>query len=573
MLPIWFMRDLADEGNGRCTKDCLYTMRPVFASPAGSPTAASYKAGRADKAKEHYFTRIGHNGITICPAEVPMSSSPAPLHPARHAAAAPADDSPEAMPSSDASQHADGATRAIVSGRQSPAAGATGGVIAGALLSAGLGIWLGRKRRQRRTSVTPTPTHATRAAPPAATTRRATGAHAAHDAIPQGLEQALRLVTLATPLIAAWRKGSARASAARAQAKAKADEALPPDAPARMDIVKARLEPAPSDYLDPAAEVKMIKGGTRPQQAWQMTVAAINAWLDDFAPSMGAAIAYYTIFSIAPMLVIAIAVAGMLFGHDAAQGEIVNQIRDIVGTEGAFAIQGLLKSVSQPREGMIAAGISVVTLVIGATAVFSELQSALDRIWRIPAVKRKSGVWQLARTRLLSFGLILGLGFLLIISLVVSAALAALGRWWGGWFEGWQLMLQLLNFVLSFVVFSTLFSMIYKFMPRVTLSWRDVWIGAVATTVLFIIGKYLIGLYLGSTGMTSGFGAAGSFALLLLWIYYSAQIFLLGAEFTWIYANNFGSRARRQKLVSTIEDHHVSLEQAQQVVRGNDKPR
>ncbi|MBG7619774.1 YihY/virulence factor BrkB family protein [Herbaspirillum sp. AP02] len=317
----------------------------------------------------------------------------------------------------------------------------------------------------------------------------------------------------------------------------------------------------------------MLKGGTRPQQAWQMTVAAINAWLDDFAPSMGAAIAYYTIFSIAPMLVIAIAVAGMLFGHDAAQGEIVNQIRDIVGTEGAFAIQGLLKSVSQPREGMIAAGISVVTLVIGATAVFSELQSALDRIWRIPAVKRKSGVWQLARTRLLSFGLILGLGFLLIISLVVSAALAALGRWWGGWFEGWQLMLQLLNFVLSFVVFSTLFSMIYKFMPRVTLSWRDVWIGAVATTVLFIIGKYLIGLYLGSAGMTSGFGAAGSFALLLLWIYYSAQIFLLGAEFTWIYANNFGSRAKRQKLVSTVEDHHVSLEQAQQVVRGNDKPR
>jgi len=397
----------------------------------------------------------------------------------------------------------------------------------------------------------------------------ATTAH--HDALPQGLERALRLVTLAMPLIAAWRKGSARAKAAAA--KAKTDTALPPDAPARIDIVKAKLEPAPSDYLDPAAEVKMIKGGTRAQQAWQMTVAAVNAWIDDFAPSMGAAIAYYTIFSIAPMLVIAIAVAGMLFGHDAAQGEIVNQIRDIVGTEGAFAIQGLLKSVSQPREGMIAAGISVVTLVIGATAVFSELQSALDRIWRIPVARSKSGLWQLARTRLLSFGLIIGLGFLLIISLVVSAALAALGRWWGGWFEGWQLLLQMLNFVLSFVVFSTLFSMIYKFMPRVTLSWHDVWIGAVATTVLFIIGKYLIGLYLGSTGMTSGFGAAGSFALLLLWIYYSAQIFLLGAEFTWIYANNFGSRAKRQRLVNTVEDHHVSIEQAQQVVRAGDNPR
>ncbi|WP_233149312.1 YihY/virulence factor BrkB family protein [Herbaspirillum camelliae] len=434
-------------------------------------------------------------------------------------------------------------------------------LVAGTLLSAGVGIWLGRKRRQRKSACLVVPPAQVR---PATQTTAQPPLHS-------GLERALRLVTLLLPLVAAWRRGTARAKLEQAKARELAESS--PDAPARMDIVKARLEPAPSDYLDPAAEVKMISGGSRPQQAWQLTMAAINAWLDDFAPSMGAAIAYYTIFSIAPMLVIAIAVAGMLFGHDAAQGEIVNQIRDIVGTEGAFAIQGLLKSVSQPREGMIAAGISVVTLVIGATAVFSELQSALDRIWRIPAVKRKSGVWQLARTRLLSFGLILGLGFLLIISLVVSAALAALGRWWGGWFEGWQLMLQLLNFVLSFVVFSTLFSMIYKFMPRVTLSWRDVWIGAVATTVLFIIGKYLIGLYLGSTGMTSGFGAAGSFALLLLWIYYSAQIFLLGAEFTWIYANNFGSRALRQKLVTTVEDHHVSVQQAQQVVRASEGQR
>ena len=444
----------------------------------------------------------------------------------------------------------------------SPNAGA---LMAGVLLSAGVGVWLGRKRHQRKSAriAQTVVLRAPQTAPPPQQL-------AVDESQPGRLERALRLVTLVLPLIAAWRRGSKRARAAQSRAAA---EPVAADVPARMDIVKARLEPAPSDYLDPAAEVKMIDAGSRPQQAWQLTLAAIHAWIDDFAPSMGAAIAYYTIFSIAPMLVIAIAVAGMLFGHDAAQGEIVNQIRDIVGTEGAFAIQGLLKSVSQPREGMIAAGISVVTLVIGATAVFSELQSALDRIWRIPVVKRKSGVWQLARTRLLSFGLILGLGFLLIISLVVSAALAALGRWWGGWFEGWQLVLQLLNFVLSFVVFSTLFSMIYKFMPRVTLSWRDVWIGAVATTVLFMIGKYLIGLYLGSTGMTSGFGAAGSLALLLLWIYYSAQIFLLGAEFTWIYANNFGSRALRQKLVNTLEDHHVSVEQAQQVVRSSENLR
>lgn len=435
---------------------------------------------------------------------------------------------------------------------------AAGGVVAGTVLSAGLGIWLGRKRRQsqqvkaKQPGAVPAPN---KTAPAAAKSRAA-------DPAPHSLESAVRVATLVLPLVAAWRKGSDKAKK-RAAVQEKTDA---PRRPALSNI-KADLEPAPSEYLDPAAEVKMIKGGSRVQQGWQMTMAAVNAWLDDFAPSMGAAIAYYTIFSIAPMLVIAIAVAGMLFGHDAAQGEIVNQIRDIVGTEGAIAIQGLLKSVNQPREGMIAAALSVVTLAVGATAVFSELQSALDRIWRIPAVKRKTGIWVLVRTRLLSFGLILGLGFLLIISLVVSAALAALGRWWGGWFEGWQLVLQLLNFVLSFVVFSTLFSVIYKFMPRVTLSWRDVWIGAVATTVLFIIGKYLIGLYLGRTGMTSGFGAAGSFALLLVWIYYSAQIFLLGAEFTWIYANNFGSRAARQKLAGTLEPKAKAVHHEQQAVK------
>ncbi|MDB5774244.1 MAG: YihY/virulence factor BrkB family protein [Herbaspirillum sp.] len=294
------------------------------------------------------------------------------------------------------------------------------------------------------------------------------------------------------------------------------------------------------------AEVAKIGRGSRLQQAWGLSRAAVSAWLDDFAPSMGAAIAYYTIFSIAPMLVIAIAIAGMIFGHDAAQGQIVDQIRGIVGTEGAVAIQGLLKSASKPTDGTVATVLGVITLGVGATAVFAELQSALDRIWRVPAAVKKGGIWNLIRTRLLSFGLILGLGFMLMVSLVVSAALAALGNWWGNWFQGWQTVLQIVNLALSFLVFSALFALIYKFMPRVSLSWHDVRIGAMATTLLFIIGKYLIGLYLGKTGMSSGFGAAGSFALLLAWIYYSAQIFLLGAEFTWIYANNYGSRADRQ---------------------------
>lgn len=301
----------------------------------------------------------------------------------------------------------------------------------------------------------------------------------------------------------------------------------------------------PEQYQkDAAPQVAHIAHGSRLQQAWRLTRAAISAWIDDFAPSMGAAIAYYTIFSIAPMLVIAIAVAGAIFGQDAAQGEIVTQLRSVIGEEGAVAIQGLLQSASKPTEGLIATGLSIVTLIIGSTAVFAELQSALDRIWRMPVAVKEGGLWNLIRTRLLSFGLILGLGFMLMVSLVVSSGLAALGKWWGGWFEGWEIVLQILNLVISFFVFAGLFSMIYKFMPRVRLSWHDVWIGAVATTILFIIGKYLIGLYLGTTGMSTGFGAAGSFALLLAWIYYSAQIFLLGAEFTWIYANNYGSKAK-----------------------------
>ena len=286
----------------------------------------------------------------------------------------------------------------------------------------------------------------------------------------------------------------------------------------------------------------MFKLITKLQQAGALCKAAVNAWLDDFAPSMGAAIAYYTIFSIAPMLVITIAVAGFIFGEEAARGEIVAQIRGVVGIEGAIAIQGLLKSAREPVEGILAASISMLTLVIGATAVFAELQSALDRIWRIPTEAKKGGIWNLLRKRLLSFGLILGLGFMLMASLVVSAALAALGNFWDGWFTGWETVLQTLNLLISFVVFTSVFAVIYKYMPRVRLSWRDVRIGSVVTTLLFIAGKYLIALYLGRVGVSSGFGAAGSLVLLLVWIYYSAQIFLLGAEFTWIYANQYGSK-------------------------------
>ena len=277
-------------------------------------------------------------------------------------------------------------------------------------------------------------------------------------------------------------------------------------------------------------------------QQWQMIKAAVKAWVDDYAPSMGAALSYYTLFSLAPLLIIVIAVAGMVFGQEAAQGEIGAQLRGIMGEEGAVAVEGMLKAAREPAKGVVATMVGIVLLLLGATAIFGELQSALDRIWRVPAAQAGSGIWQLLRTRLLSFGLVLGLGFMLTVSLVVSAALAALGKWWGGWFEGWVVYFEILNFAVSCGIFTVLFAMIYKIMPRATIPWRDVWTGAAVTALLFTIGKVLIGLYLGKSSLASGFGAAGSFVLLIAWVYYSAQIFLLGAEYTWVYANRHGSR-------------------------------
>jgi len=278
------------------------------------------------------------------------------------------------------------------------------------------------------------------------------------------------------------------------------------------------------------------------RRLWSLIEASISAWSGDYAPSMGAAIAYYTLFSIAPLLLIVIAIAGLVFGAEAAQNEIVAQLQGLIGQDGAIAVQGLLKSTNKPTQGVISAIVGVVTLMIGATTVFGELQSALDRIWEVPAAKKRGGIWPLLRQRLLSFGMVLILGLLLLVSLVLSAVLAALGKWWGGFFSEWQVLLQLVNFVASFAIVTGLFAAIYKLMPRAEIAWQDVWIGAIVTAFLFTVGKSLIGLYLGRTAVTSGFGAAGSLIVLLIWVYYSAQIFLLGAEFTWAYAHAGGSR-------------------------------
>ena len=275
----------------------------------------------------------------------------------------------------------------------------------------------------------------------------------------------------------------------------------------------------------------------------QLVKQTVNAWLDDYAPSMGAALSYYTLFSLGPLLLLVIGIAGVAFGAEAARGEVFGQLQGLIGSEGALAIQELLKSAHGNTEGVIATVAGVVTLLIGATSVFGELQSDLDRVWRAPIHARPAGLRGLLKTRLLSFGLVISLGFLLLVSLVVSAGLAAFGRWYGAWFPGWVITLQVVNQLVSLTFVTVLFAMMYRILPSVHVAWRDVALGAFVTAVLFTIGKFLIGLYLGTTGVSSGFGAAGSIVVLLVWVFYSAQIFLLGAEFTWLYAHSHGSRS------------------------------
>jgi membrane protein len=276
---------------------------------------------------------------------------------------------------------------------------------------------------------------------------------------------------------------------------------------------------------------------------WSIARDTAYAWIDHNASSLGAALSFYTLFSIAPILVIAMAVASSIFGPNAAETQVLDQMRSLLGDAGAKAVQNLLSSAHQSGSKGFAAAVAVVTLLVGATSVFGELQSTLDYIWKSPR-QDSTAWWRIARSRLLSIGLILGVGFLLLVSLIMSAALAALGAWFGTLLVRWNVILPALDLVLSLGLTTVLFAMIYKYVPREDIAWGDVWIGGLVTSCLFSVGKLLIGLYLGRSSLSSAYGAAGSIMVLLLWIYYSAQIFLLGAEFTHIYTYTLGSRSR-----------------------------
>jgi len=279
----------------------------------------------------------------------------------------------------------------------------------------------------------------------------------------------------------------------------------------------------------------------RPQALWQVAKEAASEWSHDRAPRLGAALAYYTVFSIVPLLVIIIAVIGLVFGQEAAQSTIMAQIATLVGEQSAAAIKDMIQRADQPSTGLVSTVIAIGTLLLGATGFFGQLQDALNTVWGVEP-KEGRGVWGFIKDRFLSFVAVLGTGFLLLVSLILSSALAAFGKWFGGLLPLPEAVLQTFNFLLSFIIITGLFSLIFKVLPDARVAWRDVWVGAALTAGLFTIGKFALGLYLGKSEVGSAYGAAGSLVIVLIWVYYSAQILLYGAEFTQVYANRLGER-------------------------------
>jgi membrane protein len=283
----------------------------------------------------------------------------------------------------------------------------------------------------------------------------------------------------------------------------------------------------------------------RPVDIGRVIRQSLISWFNDDAPSMGAAIAFYTLFAIAPILLIVIWAAGKFIGPDIVQEHILGQMRVLLGDTGADAVRDLLLSAKYSGRSGLSTALGIAAVVVGATSVFAELQNALHRIWRTPPRTIVQGLWHVLRVRLLSFGLVFGVGFLLLVSLVASAGFEGLGSWLGEFIVQWHGLVLTLDVLMGLSIATFLFAMIYKFVPREEIAWGDVWVGAFVTAALFTAGKLVIVVYLGKVALTSAYGVAGSFLVLLLWVYYSAQIFLLGAEFTRNFAYEHGSRTGR----------------------------
>jgi membrane protein len=282
------------------------------------------------------------------------------------------------------------------------------------------------------------------------------------------------------------------------------------------------------------------------KSVFELIKEAGSDWLDDKAPRLAASLALYTLMSLAPLLILAVSVAGFMFGDDAARGQIADQLSGVLGEKGALAVQAILANAKAPSSGVFGTVIGLALALFGASGVFGELQGTLNAIWDVDS-RPGRGLWGFVRDRFFSFTLVLGVAFLLLVSLVLSAALAAIGTYFSHALPGGAAVWQVLNYLISFGVTALLFAMIYKAVPDVTIQWRDVWVGAIATAVLFTLGKLAIALYVGRSTVASPFGAAGSVVALVVWVYYSAQILFFGAELTQVYARHHGSRIEPTK--------------------------
>ncbi len=309
----------------------------------------------------------------------------------------------------------------------------------------------------------------------------------------------------------------------------------------RRAAAVSRTAAGKGDEPTRAARKRHGRRRLRLSQVWPIFKTGLAGWWNDNVPRLGASLAYYTLFAIAPVLLVAIAIAGRVFGPEAVRGEIVGQVQGLIGKEGGRAVQALLAGASNPSSGLIATIIGTITFLFAATGAFLELQTALNTIWRVQT-KSSASIRDFLFQRLISFGIVVAIGFLLIVSLAVSAALAAASAWLNVRMPGMPLVWDILNNLVALAVMALLFALLYKVLPDVKLEWRDVWVGAFMTSVLFAIGKTLIGLYLGRSSTASSYGAAGSVIVLLLWVYYSSQIVLLGAELTRAYTESHSEK-------------------------------